>query len=185
MTADRITRHHYIFLNLLFIWLLLRNHTLARNDNALGMCYSGTHFYNDRSIKCLRNLICGLYKFQCFCRVRRLQHRYLRCDCMMAGILLILGRMHARIIRHANHHPCIYTCIGAGIERIGRYIKSDMLHAAKASFSGKTGSKSNFHGHLFIRSPFTIDLIIFCNFFCDFCTWRPRITGHHAASCLV
>ena len=93
--------------------------------------------------------------------------------------------MHTRIVRHADDHSCIHACIRTGKQWVSRNIQSHMLHSAKTALSCQRCAKRNFHSHLFIRSPFTINLIILGCFLCHFRTRRSRITGYHTASRLV
>ena len=182
MTTLCVARHHNILGNVLFIGLYRRCDALARLHNALGMCHTGAHFQDNRGIKLFRQFKGTHGKFPCFRGIRRLQHRNLGCDGMMAGILLILRGMHAGIIRYHNHHTCIDTGIGNGKQRVCCHIESYMLHAAEAALACQRRTKSHFHGYLFIGCPLTVHFLIFCGFLCYLGTRGARITGNHAAS---
>ena len=103
----------------------------------------------------------------------------------MPRILLILRAMHARIIRHADHHAGVYAGIRDGEQRVCRDVEPHMLHAAKAALSRKGSAKRGFHSNFFIRRPFRIDLRIFGRRFADFRAGRSRIAGKERTTSLV
>ena len=103
----------------------------------------------------------------------------------MSGILLILGGMHACIVRHTDDHACVDACVRAGIQRVSGHIQSDMLHAAEASLARKAGAESDFHRHLLIGCPLTIDLFKFRSLFRHFGAGGSGVAGNHAASRLI
>ena len=149
------------------------------------MCNPCTCLDKYRCIEFLWNLISKLCIFQTLCRVSRLQHRKLCSFCIMTGILLILGRMHARIVCYHNHHTGVHTNIRNGEQRVCCHVESYMLHSAKASLSCKTCTEGNFHGYLLIWCPFTVHLIIFRYLLCNLSTWCSGIAGNDTAASLV
>ena len=185
MTADRISRHHHILRNVLLIGLLLGKDALLLLHNALRMRHAGAHLHNNGRVKLLGNLICLLYEIPRLRGICGLKHRNLRRHGIMSGILLILRGVHSGVVCNANDQTGIHASIRTSKEWISRHIKSHVLHAAKASLSGKACAKSHFHGNLLIRCPLTINLIILCSLFRHLGTRRPWITRNHAAACLV
>ncbi len=185
MTALCIARHHNILGNVLFIGFFRRSNALAGLNDALRMRHARAHLENNRRVKLLGKLKRAHGKGACLCRIRRLKHRNFRRNRVMARILLILRGMHARIVRHDNYHTGIDAGVGYGVQRVSRNIQADMLHAAEAARSCETCAERDLHGYLFIRRPFTIHFIILCGFLCDLRARSSRITGNHAASCLI
>ena len=86
----------------------------------------------------------------------------------MPAVLLILGGVHARIVRYGDHHSPVDAGVGSRIQRIRRHIQPHMLHAAEASGTGNGCAQGNLHGNLFIGRPFRIDLVVFSNLFRNF-----------------
>ena len=103
MTLDGICRSHDELLGVLLIGLLFGNLAVFELDHALCMSDTGTHSQQARGIELLRDLEGKLCKRLALSGIRRLQHRNLGADGVMTGILLILGRMHSRIVCHANN----------------------------------------------------------------------------------
>ena len=100
------------------------------------MCHAGAHLHDHGCIVLLGKVVRDLDKFECLSGIRRLKHRYLGCDGMMSGILLILGGMHACVIGHTDDHTAVHTCIRHGIKGVCSYVKSHVLHTAEAAASG-------------------------------------------------
>ena len=177
MSFDGVAGHHDILCDILFIGLY-RNIPFPGLDDRLGMRHAGAHLDHDRRIELFGKFIGKLCKFQRFFGIRRLQHGHLRGDRVMTGILFILGGMHPCIIRHADHESGIHARIGHGVKRIRRHIQADMLLCTESSFSGQAGPESRLHGHLLVRCPFAVDLIVLCRFLCYLRTRCARIAGN-------
>ena len=122
MATNGVARHHHVFGNIFLIGNGSRDDPLAFLYNALGMRNPGAHFNDDRRVKFFGKFKRLFGKFTCLGGIRRLKHRNLGCDCMMAGILLVLGRMHARVVCHTDYHACVYPCIRTGKQRIRRNV---------------------------------------------------------------
>ncbi len=137
MTTDCITRCHYVFCDILHIRESLRQAALTGLYNALGMCYPRAHLDDNRRIKFFGKHIRLLRKFICLARVRRLQHRQLRRNRIVAGILFVLRGMHTRVICHTNDKAGIHSRICTGKQRIRCNIQAHMLHTAEAASARK------------------------------------------------
>ena len=179
-----IAGHHDVLGNVLDVFLL-RNGSRSLFHHGLGMGYPCAHFQKHRGVKLLRNLIGQLCEGKGFRGIGGLQHRHLRRNGVMPAVLLILGGVHARVVRHADDQAGIDAGIGHGKERVRRHVQSHMLHAAEGTSAGQTGAEGRFHSHLLIGRPLAVYLVVFCRFFCDLRTGGSRIAGDEAASCLI
>ena len=178
-----IAGHHNILLRILLIGLA-DLHPLARLYDTLGVGNAGTHFNKDGRVERLGKFVCQFGKSQCLGRIGRLQHRDLRGLGIMAGILLVLRRVHTCIVRHANDHTRIHTGIGNGKQRVRRHIEAHMLHSAETALSRKAGAEGGFHSHFFIGGPLRINLFIGGYALGDLGTGCAGITGHKTAASL-
>ena len=181
MALDCIAGHHDVLRDVLFV-SFLRNGALPGLHHGLGMGDPGTHLQKNRCIELLRDLISQFRKFQGLGGIRRLQHGNLGRDGVMAAVLLVLGGMHARIIRDADDESRVHTGVGHGVKRVRRHIQSHMLHCAERTLSGQAGAEGRLHGHFFVRSPLTVDLVVLYGFFGDLRTGSSRVAGDKAAS---
>ena len=104
----------------------------------------------------------------------------------MAGILLVLGGMHARIVRHGADHAGVHADVRSRIQRIGRHVEADVLHGTEAA--GAAGGRAERHlkGHLFIGGPFAINVVaILDDVFRDFGAGSAGIGGHDGDAGLI
>ena len=185
MSADGVSGHHHILRDVFFIFLRFRHNPLAGVHDTLGVGHTRAHLHDKGGVKFLGKLKSPFYEMVRLSGIRRLQHRNLCRDGVMTGILLILGGVHPRVVRHADDHPRVHSGVGTGVQRIRRHIQSHVLHTAEAAFSRQGSSKSHFHGHLLIGRPLAVNLIVLCRFLRDFRAGRSRIAGRDAASRLV
>ena len=100
----------------------------------------------------------------------------------MAGILLVLRRMHTCIIGNANDHTCVDAGIGNGKQGVCRHIQANVLHGAETALTCKAGTESSFHSNLFVRCPLSIDFFIGGYTFGDLGTGGAGVTGYKAAA---
>ena len=182
MAALGVARHHDILGAVLLIGLFRRHDPLAGLHHALGVGNPGAHFQQHWRIELLGKLIGQLGEGQAFGGIRGLQHGNLGSFGVMAGILLVLGRMHARVVGHADNHAGIHTGIGNGEQGIGGHVQPHVLHAAEAALSGQAGPEGRLHGHLFIGRPLGINFLIFGRSLGDLGTGCAGIAGDKAAS---
>ena len=182
VAADRVSGHHDIFCDVLLIGPRRGRDPFRRLHNGLRVRHAGTHFNKDRRVKLFRQFKRALCKFQRLRAVRRLQHGDFRGDRVMAGILLVLGRVHSRVVRHADHHARVYARVRHRKQRVRRHVQPDVLHAAETPLSGKAGPKRHFHGDFLIGGPFAVNFIVFRGLFRDLRAGSAGITGNHRAS---
>ena len=133
-----------------------------------------------RRIKLFGQRICQLGIIPALSGITRLEHRHLRRNRMMAGVLLILRGMHAGIVGHRDHQAAVDADIRRGIQRVGRHVQPDVLHCAEAARAAGAGAVRHLKRHLFVRRPLGIDvLFILYHAFGDLGARGARIGGHH------
>ena len=104
---------------------------------------------------------------------------------MMTGILLVLRGVHTGVIGNNDDHAGVDAGVGCRKQRITGDVQTDVLHTAEAALAGHSGAECDFHGNLFVRRPFAVDLIVFCGFFCNLSARRTRIAGSYTAAGLI
>ena len=103
--------HHNVFLRVLDIPLESVVDSLPYLNKAAGMGDSCCEPDYDRGVVALGNIICELCKRETFLRIRGLKHRYFGGLCIVSRILLVLRRMHTRVVRNDYDHTGIYARI--------------------------------------------------------------------------
>ena len=151
-------------------------------NDALRMRHAGTHLEKHGGIELLGKLVAELRERQRLRRVGRFEHRQLRRDGIVAGILLVLGRVHPRVVRHADEKSAAHAGVGQRKQRVGRDVQTDVLHAAEAAVSGEACAEGRFHGDLFVGRPFRVNFGIFGRTFRDFRAGRAGVAGDKAAA---
>ena len=146
---------------------------------------AGTHFKKHRRIELLGDLIRQLRKRQRFRCVRRFEHRQLCRNGIVPRILLVLRRVHARVVRHTDDKTAAHTGIGQRKQRVGCDVQADVLHAAEAAVACQTCAERSLHRYLFVRRPFCVNFRIFGCAFRDLRAGCAGIAGDKAASGLV
>ena len=184
MAALGIAGHHDVLGNILLVFLH-HFHTLTGLHHALGVGHTGTHLQQHGGIKLLRKFISQLGKLKGFCRIGRLQHGDLGSSGIMAGILLILRRVHTRIIRDTDDETGIDTGVGNGKQRVRRHIQTHVLHAAERPAACQRRTEGRFQSNLFIGCPFCVHFLIFGDGFGNFRTGGTGVAGYKAASGFV
>ena len=103
----------------------------------------------------------------------------------MAGVLLVLRGVHARVVGHHDDHARVHPGVGDGEQGVGGHIEAHMLHAAEGAAARQGGAEGSLHGHLFVGGPLAVDVVKFGGFLGDLCAGSTGITGDHTASRLV
>ena len=158
---------------------------LSLHHNALGVGDAGAHTHQDRGVVFLRELEGPLGKVQGFLGVRGLQHGDLGGHGVVAGILLVLGGEHARVIGHADDQASLHPLVGNGEEGVCRHVQAHMLHAAGRPLAAHRRPVGNLQGHLFVGGPFAVDLRVLGGFLRDLRAGGAGVAGDHAAPGLI
>ena len=168
MSADRRCGHHNVFLYLTAIFLVRNLGSVAELYDALGVCELCGCAENYGGIILLAELITKLYEVLCLLAISRLKNWNMRRTADHSGVLLVLGACHAGIVGNDYKRTAVNAGVGECVERVCSYVKTNVLHAGKASYAGDRCSDSNLCRHLLVGSPFGIYFIVFCEIFADF-----------------
>ena len=100
MPVFGIPWHHYILAYIFLIRLIRNLYPFFQLHQSLGMCQSGGNTEDHRAVVLLAQLKSDFHKLLRFLTVRRLQYRHFGSPCNHSCILLVLGAIKPRIIRH-------------------------------------------------------------------------------------
>ncbi len=118
-----------------------------------------------RGIELLRKLQANAGHFVGFLRVRRVKQGHLGKFGIVATVLFVLRRMHARIIGDHQHQTGVDAGVGQSQQGIGGDIDADMLHGGQGTTAGNGSTNSRFEGDFFVGGPFAVHFVKARNFF--------------------
>ena len=70
-----------------------------------------------------------------------------------AGVLLVLGGMHGRIVRRNDHQAALHAGDAGVHECIGTDVHAHVLHAHQGALPGIGHAQGRLHGRFFVRAP--------------------------------
>ncbi len=171
----RNSRHGIHLITLFDIGNRFEGNAFTQFHEALRMIDTGRHAQHDRRTISFADFICFGNHILSFLGVGRFQHSNLGKFGIVAVILFVLGRMHARIIGRNKDKTTVDSQISKGKERIGGHVETYHLHSCKRADTTDRSTDSCFHGYFFIRCPFGRNTVVFRYVFQDFCAGRTRI----------
>ena len=83
-----------------------------------------------------------------------LEHRHASERRVVAAVLLVLGRMHPRIVRDHDHQTAADSSVREREERVGRHVEPDMLHGDQRPATSEARPGAYLEGDLLVRRPF-------------------------------
>ena len=101
----------------------------------------------------LRQFVCIFHHVIRLLLRRRFEDRHHGKLAIEARILLVLRRMHRRVIRRQHHDSSVNTRNCRIDKRIGAYIHTYMLHTDQCPLAHVRHTQSRFHSGLLIRAP--------------------------------
>ena len=182
MAALGVAGHHDVLGSIFLVGLPGRRYPLTGLHDALGVGHAGTHLHDNRGVKILRQIIGQFCKFQRLGGVAGLQHGELGGPGVVAGVLLVLGGVHSRVVGHGDNHAAVDAGVGDGEQGVGGNVEPHVLHAAEAAAARQRRAEGGFHGHLFIGGPLGVDLRILCRGLGDLGTRRAGVAGDEGAA---
>ena len=78
----------------------------------------------------------------------------------IAAVLLVLGGVHARVVRHRQHKAAVGARDRGVHEGIGRHVEPDVFHAHQRALTGPTHAKRLFVGDFFVGRPEGVDVAV-------------------------
>ena len=185
MTALCVCGHHNVLRGILDVGLERLLLTRQHLNRALGVRNSGRGAHEHGRIKLLGELVGEHGEVLALLRIGRLEHRHLRGNRVVAGILLILRGVHTRVVGDSDHKAAVDAGVRRGIERVCGDVQADVLHRREGSRAGKARAQRRFNGNLFIRRPLCIDFLKLCDLLGDLRGRRSRVARRKAAARLV
>ena len=120
------------------------------------------------------------YHLQAFLAVRRLQHGDLGHTRVVAAVLLVLGGVHARVVRDGQHQPGVHPDIGQGHPGVGGHVQPHVFHGHQRPRAAQARPDPHLQGHLLVGRPLAIDIGV-CGQFLQYLRGRrPGIGGSDA-----
>jgi hypothetical protein len=97
-----------------------------------------------------------------------------------AGVLLVLRRVHGRVVGSQHHETAVDACDGGVDEGVGTHVHAHMLHADECALAGVRHAEGSLHGCLLVGAPAAVDAALAAERMAlyelgDFCRRRARI----------
>ena len=135
---------------------------------------------NNRQFHCFRQVQTkadGVVGFLLGCGLKQRQHRKASVG---ARVLLVLRRVHRRVVGNHQNQAAVDARNGRVHKRVGADVQAHVLHTHNAALARKRHSECGFVGRLLVGRPFRADfaalrVLRFLNEFCYFCRRRARI----------
>ena len=185
MAADGVAGAHDVLADVLGVLLEGYLHAVAQFHDGLGVSHAGAGADYDGSVKFFRQFVGKLGELKAFAGIGGLQHGNLGGFRIVAGILLILRGVHARVVGDGDDHAAVHAGVAHGEQGVGGHVQADMLHCAEAAGTGHGCADGGFHGDLLIGGPFGVHFRILCGFFGYFGRGSAGIRRDKAAASLV
>ena len=155
-------------------------------DRCFRMCDTGQGAEDHGGVEFLGNIERERGEFFSFAAVPRFEGGDTRELRVVPGILLVLRRVHPRIVGYYDDQPAGHPGVGQSHQRVGGDIQADMLHRTDGTHSGDRGPDRDFQRDLLVDAPFGTDIGIFLSDgFDDFGTRSTRIPGRDPDVCLI
>ena len=142
---------------------ILRHRALlacAEGDKALGVRDSGRRAQQHGHIELFGYLIGRAHEVKALLRIRGLDHGKARCARIVPAVLLILGGVHARVVRDDDNEAAAHAVVSCGEHRVGRDVQTDVLHRAQAAHTGKACPVCHLGRDFLVRRPFAVQIVL-------------------------
>ena len=185
VAADGVAGHHHVLADVLLIGLHGGLHPVGGLHQGLGVGHPGAHLDDDRAVIFLGDLIGLLGEGQGLGGVGGLQHGDFRRLGVVAGVLLVLGGVHPRVVGHHDDHARVHASVGHGEQGVGGHVQAHVLHAAEGALSRQGGAEGGLHGHLLVGGPLAVDVVKLGGLLGDLGAGGAGVAGDHAAPRLI
>ena len=136
---------------------LLHHHSCARVSQSCH--HAQQHWLLDglRVVEGHRHHVVGLL----LCR--RLEHGYQRKLAVEPRVLLVLARVHRRVVGGQHHQSALHSGYGTVDECVGAYVHAHVLHAHERPLSGIRHAERSLHGCFLVGAPARVYSPLLCN----------------------
>ncbi len=146
-------------------------------DEAASVGEAGRRAEHDGCAEALAQLEGGLDHVSGFGGVAGLEHRHLRDLGEVAAVLLVLGRVHARVVGDQHHEAGVRSGVGEDHERVGGHVQPHMFHRDKRAYAAERGADPLVERHLLVGGPVRVDLFVVGQPLQHLGAGRSRIAG--------
>ena len=125
----------------------------THHHTGTGMGQAGYYTHQDRQFGFFRQLVSICHHVVSLLLGRRFEdwnHGELAIE---TRVLLVLRRVHGRVIGSQHHQASVHTCNGGVDKGVGGHVHSHMLHTNQGTLAGISHTEGSFHGGLLIRTP--------------------------------
>ncbi len=133
---------------------------LTEGDDALGVGHTCGGAVQHGHIELLGDVVGRLHEVQALLGVGGLDHGDLGRAGIVAVILLVLGRVHAGIVRGDDDEAAAHAVVGRREDGVRRHVHAHVLHGAQAAHAGDAGAVSHLRGHLLVGGPLTVQAVL-------------------------
>ena len=141
------------------------------------MTDTGRHAEQDRNVVFFTQIEGILEHFLRFHAVGGFEHQQTRVTRVVAVVLFVLRREHARFVGRDNDRTAVYAQIREREHRVRRDVESDVLHRRHRTDACDGSARRRFKRCLFVGRPFRSDFRIFDDIFEYFGTRGSGICG--------
>ena len=177
-------RHHNPFRRVALIRLKLVLGTRTALDRSLRVGHAHGGADEERHVEALGKIEGMAGERQGLSGIGGIHHGNMSRRCIVMGVLLVLGGIHAGIVGRKHHIPAADTGIGGGEQRIRRNVDADVLHGGKHARAGRACADAHFDGDLLVDAPFRVHAVHLRKGLKRFGGRRARISHADAATSL-
>ena len=140
--------------------LVRRGLEVAEVDERARVARARRETEHARHVELLRGLKRGLHHVVGLLGVGGLEHRHPGELREVAVVLLVLGGVHAGIIRGDHHHSARGAHVGERHQRVHRHVEPHVLHRRQRTRAGDRGTDRGLHRDLLVDGPFALHRIL-------------------------
>ena len=129
-------------------------------DETSRMAHARREAEHDGNLIPFRELEAVAHGRERLARVGGLEHRNLREAREVPGVLLVLRRVLARVVGHADDHAALASHVGKRHEGVGGDVEADVLHRDDRARARVGGAGRGLEGNLFVGCPFEVHVVL-------------------------
>ena len=133
---------------------------LGHLDRRFGMAHAHGAANEEGHIETLGKLESRLREGEGFGRIRRFEQGNVRRQGVEAGVLLVLARVHARVVGGKHDQAAVHARVGNGEQRVSGNVDADVLHRREHARTGRARTHADLDGNLFVRAPFGVHAVL-------------------------
>ena len=132
----------------------------ARLDERLGMRDAHGLAQHRGNVELLGYLEGALDEVERLLRIARLEHGHAGKRGVVAGVLLVLGRVDGRIVCREQHEPAVDPGVAGGHERVCRDVHADVLHGDERANAAHRRADAHLERDLLVGRPLAVHIAV-------------------------